>query len=173
MNFVASPQSDDPTNVSDSLTAVTQLIASAQTSLKLQVYEFDTSIYKSSEHWHVLDDAIRAAAGRGVQVQILVDKTALKTGKKDLEALAQVPNIQLQVVTVPEWSGGPIAYARVVHSKYFIVDGTSAWVGTENWQETYFTGSRNVGLVFNSAELAGQLDQIFSQVWSSAYLSAP
>jgi phosphatidylserine/phosphatidylglycerophosphate/cardiolipin synthase-like enzyme len=173
MNFVASPQSDDPTNINDSLTAITQLIGAAQNTLKLQVYEFDTSIYKSSEHWHVLDDAIRAAAARNVQVQILVDKTALKAGKKDLEALAQVPNIQLQVVTVPEWSGGPIPYARVVHSKYFIVDGTSAWVGTENWEETYFTGSRNVGLVLNSAEIAGQLDQIFSQVWSSAYLSSP
>jgi phosphatidylserine/phosphatidylglycerophosphate/cardiolipin synthase-like enzyme len=173
MNFVASPQSDDPANIDNSLAAVTQLIASAQSTLKLQVYEFDTSIYKSSEHWKVLDDAIRGAAARGVQVQVLVDKTALKAGKKDLEALAQVQNIQLQVVTVPEWSGGAIAYARVVHSKYFIVDGTSAWVGTENWEQTYFTGSRNVGLVLNSTDIAGQLTQIFNQVWSSAYLSAP
>jgi phosphatidylserine/phosphatidylglycerophosphate/cardiolipin synthase-like enzyme len=173
MNLVASPQSDDPDGVSDSLTAVTQLMGSAQTSLKLQVYEFDTSIYKSSQHWMVLDQAVRAAAARGVQVQILVDKAALKAGKKDLEALAGVQNIQVKIVTVPQWSGGVIPYSRLVHSKYFVVDGTSGWVGTENWEQTYFTGSRNVGLVVNSADIAGKLGQIFDQVWASDYLSAP
>jgi len=173
MNLVASPQSDDPDGVSDSLTAVTQLMGSAHNSLKLQVYEFDTSIYKSAQHWMVLDQAVRAAAARGVQVQILVDKAALKAGKKDLEALAGVQNIQVKIVTVPQWSGGVIPYSRLVHSKYFVVDGTSGWVGTENWEQTYFTGSRNVGLVLNSADIAGKLGQIFDQVWSSDYLSAP
>ena len=173
MNLVASPQSDDPDGVSDSLTAVTQLMGSAHNSLKLQVYEFDTSIYKSAQHWMVLDQAVRAAAARGVQVQILVDKAALKAGKKDLEALAGVQNIQVKIVTGPQWSGGVIPYSRLVHSKYFVVDGTSGWVGTENWEQTYFTGSRNVGLILNSADIAGKLGQIFDQVWSSDYLSAP
>ncbi len=159
MNFVASPQPNNPANVNDSLTALTQLIGQAKNTLKIQVYELSTTIYKSSQHWNVSDNAVRAAAARGVHVQVLVDKAALKAGRKDLEGLdPRVPNIQVQVVTVPQWSHGEIPYARLVHSKYFVIDGTTAWVGTRTREGSYFTGSRNVGLVFNSPALAGQID---------------
>ena len=102
----------------------------------------------------------------------MVDAVALKTASKELSALAGVKNIQVKSVTIPQWSGGPIPYARLIHSKYFIVDGSVSWVGTENWSESYFSGCRNVGLILRSADTATQLDQIFDQVWNSAYSNA-
>jgi phosphatidylserine/phosphatidylglycerophosphate/cardiolipin synthase-like enzyme len=171
--MMASPPKQTPAGIEDSLTEILKALAGAKTSFKLQVYEYDTSVFGTSQHWYVLDKAIRAAAARGVQVQLLVDKAALKAGKADLQALAALPNVQLQVITVPAWSGPVIPYSRLIHSKYFIVDGTSAWVGSENWSSTYFTGSRNVGIMLVDPTVISQLNLVFSQVWNSGYGAQP
>jgi len=169
--LVASPISDLPKGIPQTLNAIVSLLNSAKTSIKIQVYQYSTKGDKNT-HWTALDTAIRAAAARGVQVQLIVDAVALKTASPELKALASSKNIQVRSVVVPQWSGGPIAYARLIHSKYFTVDGVSAWVGTENWSESYFTGCRNVGVILQSSEIAGQLGQIFDRVWTSAYATS-
>ena len=168
--LIASPTNDLPSGVSPSLDAIIQLLASARTSIKIQVYQYSTKATKGA--WLMLDNEIRKAANRGVQVKLMVDAVALKTSASTLKALTASKNIQVRAVTIPQWSGGPIQYARLIHSKYFTVDGSSSWVGTENWSESYFSGCRNVGLIIPSRDTTAQLDQIFDQVWSSAYAAA-
>ena len=167
--LVASPPSNSPKDIPDSQSAITNLIGAAKNSLRIQVYQYTTKLYKSSKRWKILDAAIRSAASRGVHVQLLVDAVAMKTGSTDLKSLATLNNIEVRTVIIPEWSGGPIPYARLIHSKYFTVDGSSAWVGTENWSGDYFTNSRNVGLTFQTPEIVVQLNQIFDRVWNSSY----
>jgi phosphatidylserine/phosphatidylglycerophosphate/cardiolipin synthase-like enzyme len=166
---VASPASVNPAGIPDTLSSVTALIGKAQQTLSIQVMQYTTSLYQSSAKWHVLDAAVRAAAARGVHVQLLVDVSSLKTGKADLQSLAKLANVEVRTVTIPQYSGGAIPYARLIHSKYLTIDGQSSWVGSENWEGSYFTGTRNVGLVVQNATVAAQLGQIFNQVWSSAY----
>lgn len=169
--LVASPPSDTPDGIPDTLTAIIKLLDSAKSSLKIQLYQYTTKLYKGSGRWTVLDSAIRKAASRGVKVKILVDVIAMKKGSTDLKALAALNNVDVRTVTIPAWSGGPIPYARLIHSKYLTVDNTSAWVGSENWSDNYFTASRNVGVTFQSAEITGKLNQIFDIVWNSAYIT--
>jgi phosphatidylserine/phosphatidylglycerophosphate/cardiolipin synthase-like enzyme len=167
IQVVASPPQDNPAGIPDTLSAIVRMIGSAQKSLNVQVYEYSTVGVAGG--WRVLDNAIRAAAARGVQVRLMVDAVALKAGSADLSALARVPNIHVMTVVIPQWSGGPIQFARLIHSKYLTVDGVRAWVGSENWRVSYFTNTRNVGLVFADAGLVGELDTIFGRVWTSAY----
>jgi phosphatidylserine/phosphatidylglycerophosphate/cardiolipin synthase-like enzyme len=164
---VASPTVDLPKSISDTLSTITGLIASAKQNLNIQVYEYSTK--GDSGTWTVLDQAIRGAAARGVKVQMLLDAVTLKQGSKALTALGMVPNISVRTVIIPQWSGGPLAYARLIHSKYLTVDNSSAWVGSENWIQNYFTGTRNAGMTTHSAQITAQLNQIFNQVWTSAY----
>jgi phosphatidylserine/phosphatidylglycerophosphate/cardiolipin synthase-like enzyme len=171
--LVASPPSTNPSGISDSLSAVIQLLNQAKHSIRVQVYQYATKVYGSSKHWYKLDQALKKAAARGVHVQLLVDAVSLKTGKKDLRDLASLENVEVRVVRIPEWSGGHIDYARLVHSKYLVVDDAKAWVGTENWEQSYFTGSRNVGIITQASGTVDQLARIFHQVWASDYLSAP
>lgn len=171
--LVASPASTTPSGIDDSLTNIVALIGAAHTSVKVQVYQYATKPYNGGGHWKTLDDALRAAARRGVQVQLLVDQASLNTGKPDLQALARIPNAEVRVVTIPQWSGGHLDYARLVHSKYFTIDGTTSWLGTENWQDTYFTSSRNVGAIVRSAAATAQLDQIYDRLWNSPYVKQP
>ena len=170
--LVASPPSNIPDGIPESLKAIIDLLNSAQSSVKIQMYEYTTKIYQSSTRWKTLDSAIRKAASRGVHIQLLVDAVALKAGQADLKALASSGNIEVRSVVIPEWSGGHLDYARLIHSKYFTVDNSSGWVGTENWSGSYFTSSRNVGVTLQSPDVVNQLNQIFDRVWNSTYASS-
>ncbi|MDR3606373.1 MAG: phospholipase D-like domain-containing protein [Oligoflexia bacterium] len=167
----ASPTNDVPGGVPNTLPALLNLIASAQSSIQVQMYQYSTEVYKSSQHWTALDDALRAAAARGVHVQLMVDHASVKSGGKDLAGLARLSNVEVRVVTIPQWSGGVIPFSRLIHSKYMIVDGDQGWVGTENWSGSYFTGCRNVGLIFSDQTTVSQLGLVFNQVWTSGYTS--
>ncbi len=76
------------------------------------------------------------------------------------------------MMTIPEWSGGFIPYARVVHAKYMVVDGHSSWIGTSNWERSYFYESRNVGVIAESARIGGILADFFDGNWTSEYAYA-
>ena len=168
---VASPAQVNPAGIPDSLTAITTLMRSAHHSISIQVMEYSTSVFgQTGTHWRVLDDAIRAAAGSGVHVQLLLDVGAAKKAKADLRALALVPGVEVRSVTIPTWSGGAIDFARLIHGKYVVIDGgTTAWVGSENWSKGYFTDTRNVGFLVSAPAVAGQLGQVFARVWGSLY----
>ncbi len=169
VQFYASPKSLNPPGVNDTLTALLEKIKGVKKTLDVQTYEYATSLYDSKETWTVLQDALTAAAGRGVKVRLIVDQSKVKMGGAALKALAGTPNVEVKGVLIPKWSGGTISYARLVHSKYMVFDGTSAWVGTENLEGSYFTTTRNVGVMFTDAKVVGELGQVFARVWGSAY----
>jgi phosphatidylserine/phosphatidylglycerophosphate/cardiolipin synthase-like enzyme len=117
-----------------------------------------------------LDDALRRAAARGVEVRLLVADWSKKAGAiEPLQSLERAPHIDVKLVTIPPWSKGFIPYARVVHAKYLVIDGVSAWVGTSNWEADYFMRSRNVGLWVDGASFAGRLDRFFQDGWDGPY----
>jgi phosphatidylserine/phosphatidylglycerophosphate/cardiolipin synthase-like enzyme len=172
ITLVASPPSTAVAGVADTLTEILKRINAAKASIKIQVYQYATQKYSGQGTWLNLDKALRAAAARGVQVQLMVDNVSMKAGGNALNSLARLQNFQVRTVTIPEWSGGPLAYARLIHSKYFVIDGATAWLGSENWSDTYFTGTRNVGVILETPAMAyfiGQLELIYNQVWTSAY----
>jgi phosphatidylserine/phosphatidylglycerophosphate/cardiolipin synthase-like enzyme len=86
-----------------------------------------------------------------------------------LQSLQCLPNIEVRLMSIPEWSGGFIPFARVVHAKYLVVDGDYCWVGTSNWSRGYFYGSRNVGLLVHGTSFGAQLDRFFESGWDSPY----
>ncbi len=167
-NVIVSPPAHSPEGLGRTLDELKGLFAQARRTVKIQVYQYTTEVYRSSARWLELDAAIRSVAS-GVQVQILVDAIALKNGKNELRSLSQLPNVDVRAVTIPQWSGGPLQYARLIHSKYMTIDGERSWVGTENWSKGYFTSSRNVGLSIESNTVAAQLGEIFDRVWASSY----
>ncbi|VTP60228.1 nuclease NucT [Serratia rubidaea] len=111
----------------------------------------------------MIDNALRSAAARGVQVELMVADWNTKKPEIDyLKSLALLPNVQLKVVTIPVADGGFIPYARVIHSKIMTIDERLAWVGTSNWSGGYLDNSRNLELVLNNEALAARLDGCIS-----------
>lgn len=166
---VASPTGLLPDGVPWDWPHLRDAIAGATERVRLQALSYEVVGYDKVE-WRELDDALRAAAARGVAVELIVADWS-KSGNKleSVQALARVPGIAVRFVRIPEASTGFVPYARVVHSKFLVVDGAWAWVGTSNLSRDYFHGSRNLGLVVDGAAFAGRLDGLFADLWSSPY----
>ncbi len=144
-------------------------IAKAQTSVRLQVMSYETREY-GGEEWFEFQDALAEAAARGVRVEIIVAHWGLRRSRIGaLRELARLPGVDLRVATIPEASQGFIPFARVIHSKFMVVDGARSWVGTSNIGSDYFYKSRNAGLLIEGEAVATSLDASFEGLWSSPY----
>jgi phosphatidylserine/phosphatidylglycerophosphate/cardiolipin synthase-like enzyme len=167
--LVASPPEWLPPGVGASEDELVRLIGLARSKLQIQVMKYEPLDHK--KQWYApIDNALRAAAARGVQVELLVsDWNADAPGIQWLQSLSLVPKVAVKMVTIPPHSSGFIAFARVIHGKYMIADGQTLWLGTSNWQGGYFDESRNLELVVRDAALAGQAAAVHAQLWASEY----
>ncbi len=170
VELVASPASMNPNNVRPSIDALTQMIASARTSIQIQLLDYSVVSF-DKKVWTVLDDALRAAARRGVRVQMAVSHwNTTEPGITSLKNLSQVPNIEVRISTVPlDASGVYLPYSRVIHSKYMVVDGAALWLSTSNWSSGYFLNTRNVDFVINMRDQAQEALITFDKVWTAPY----
>ncbi len=169
--LVASPPSLTPPSIRAALPSLQELLGQAKTRIRIQLLTYST-VSGKTRFWPALDNALRAAAVRGVVVQLLVSDWNLARPAVDhLKSLALIPNLEVRITSIPESSKGHIPFARVVHSKYMTVDGSLLWLGTSNWGEDYFMDSRNVELILRDPALAAQGDRIFEQLWNSRYAS--
>jgi phosphatidylserine/phosphatidylglycerophosphate/cardiolipin synthase-like enzyme len=145
------------------------LIDGAKRSVRVQVLTYRARGRDGSE-FRELEDALKRASARGVQVELLVSDWSKRPGTiEGLQALQAPPGLTVKILTVPRGSGGFIPFARVVHAKYMVVDEEQAWVGTSNWERDYFTQTRNVGLIVEGAAFAQRLERFFQDNWSSTY----
>jgi phosphatidylserine/phosphatidylglycerophosphate/cardiolipin synthase-like enzyme len=119
-------------------------------------------------HDETLDQALRRAAARGVDVRIIASDWQGGAGLAALQQLARVPGIEVKLSTVPEWSGGYVPFARVEHCKYLVADTLFTWVGTSNWSPDYFLATRNLAVTLRDRPLARQARGIFETSWRAA-----
>lgn len=169
VSLAASPTAWLPDEQTWDLPLLVQLIDGAQERVRVQLLNYKTSDYQG-RYFDELDAALRRAAARKVQVELLVaDWSKKKWTIEALQSLQCMPRIDVKLVTIPEHSSGFIPFARVVHAKYLVVDGQRSWLGTSNWGRDYFHQSRNVGLIVDGSVFASQLDGFFEQLWSSEY----
>ena len=167
--FVASPARLLPPGVPEELPFIEAALDAAKTRARVQLLSYAVVGYDKVE-WRRLDAALRRAAARGVQVELIVADWSKKKGKVEvLQALDAADNITVRLASIPLHSEGAIDFARVVHAKYLVIDGRWSWVGTSNWSRDYFEASRNVGLVVEGAPFAAELDRVFSRLWASPY----
>ncbi|MFN0149722.1 MAG: phospholipase D-like domain-containing protein [bacterium] len=165
---VASPRNFLPGGVPWDEPRLVAMIDSAKTSVVVQLLTYKPM--SGGEYYEALDGALQRAAARGVNVRLLcADWCKRPSTIPHLKTLAVVPNFEVKMITFPEWSGGFIPFARVIHSKYMVVDGRASWIGTSNWERDYFYESRNVGVTVESEKIGGILDRFFASGWESEY----
>ncbi len=147
------------------------LIDSARDTIAIQLLTYSPAD-RDHGYYEVFENALRRAAGRGVTVQILLADWCKRPPAIDyLKGLGLVPGIEVRLMTIPEWSGGFIPFARVCHAKYMVVDGENFWIGTSNWSRDYFHNSRNVGLIGRGVTHGALLRAYFLNGWQSNYAS--
>lgn len=72
--------------------------------------------------------AIERAAARGVRVRVLVDASFLPKYPEVPERLRAMRGVEVRAIDGAKAFGGGI-----LHAKYFVVDGTSAYLGSQNF----------------------------------------
>lgn len=167
--LVASPPFLNPPGVRAALEALPELLGQAKERIRVQLLTY-SPVAGRVRFWPLLDNALRAAAVRGVKVQLMVaDWNLEKPAVDHLKSLALLPNVEVGVVAIPEAAAGHIPYARVIHSKTMVVDGGLLWLGTSNWGEDYFTESRNVEIIARDPDLAAQAEAVHQRLWNSRF----
>ena len=150
------------------LPRLVQMLAAARRTVRVQLLTY-RSVDRDSTYFADLETALRAAAARGVQVQLLLADWCKRRGTiEGLQSLQSLPNLEVKLVTIPPAAAGFIPFARVIHAKYLVVDGRTFWLGTSNWEKDYFYSSRNVGLIVEGG-MARRLDRFFTDNWNSPY----
>jgi phosphatidylserine/phosphatidylglycerophosphate/cardiolipin synthase-like enzyme len=164
-----SPRGFLPDSTTWDLPQILEALGAAKDSVHVTVLTY-SPVSRDDVYWPELDDALRAAAVRGVKVELMVaDWSKRKPVIDHLKSLVTIPNLSVRMVTIPEAASGFIPYARVTHAKYMTVDGHVCWVGTGNWEHTYFYNTRNVGVIVHGRELPAGLDRDFNDLWSGPY----
>jgi phosphatidylserine/phosphatidylglycerophosphate/cardiolipin synthase-like enzyme len=164
-----SPQGHLPDAATWDLPKLVQLIDGAKHSVRVQLLTYRAKS-RDGGAFPELEEALKRAAARGVKVELLLADWGKRKGTiEGLQALQSPPGLTVKLVTLPQWSGGFIPFARVVHAKYMVVDGARAWLGTSNWERDYFTQSRNVGVIVEGEAFASQLERFFQDTWTSPY----
>ncbi len=167
-DIVFSPKDLLPEGLPFDLSALVSLIEGAQRSVRVQLLSYKPAQLDGTPFVE-LDQALRAAAARGVKVELLLSHWATDEGKLGaLQNLGGTKGLQIKLLTVPQYSGGFIPFARVCHAKYLVVDGERGWLGTSDWSHDNFYSSRNVGLLLRGAQ-ADQLETIFARGWQSSH----
>ncbi|MCF7886438.1 MAG: hypothetical protein K9M80_08080 [Candidatus Marinimicrobia bacterium] len=167
----ASPYFNMPHDFYSDELAIIELIDNAQESVCIQLLSYSPSDYEN--YYHKIDNAIRRASLRSVKVEILLSDWCTREYEIPyLKSLQVLPNIEIKLSSIPQYSSGYIPYARVEHCKYMIVDNNISWVGTSNWKKDYFHNSRNLGLIVKSEQINTTLQNIFDKSWHSKYSSS-
>lgn len=173
VELVASPPSLLPHGTRPAIEALVELLRGARRSVHVQLLKYTPYPFRSHTVWPVIDAELRAAAARGVKVRLLVSDWVLGgRALPHLKALALIPNLEVKVASIPEAKEGHIPFARVIHSKYLVADEVHLALGTSNWEESYFTESRNIELLFRDSPLATQAARIHDRLWTSRYAFA-
>ncbi|MFT7485480.1 MAG: phosphatidylserine/phosphatidylglycerophosphate/cardiolipin synthase-like enzyme [Candidatus Paceibacteria bacterium] len=144
-------------------------INEAQQHIRLQVMTFRMK-GRAGESFEELESALLRAGQRGVQVQLLVADWGKRRGTiEGLKYLTQQPGIEVRMATIPPAETGHIPFARVIHSKFMVVDRDLTWIGSSNWERGYFYASRNAGLLVEGVACAQRLVEYFESGWDGPY----
>ena len=168
-----SPPSLMPAWVTSEEPALVRMIEASQHQLRIQVMTFSAiRHYGPRGWWPEIDSAIRDAAARGVQVHIIVADWALREPMEAyLKSLAVLPNITVKFSHLPQAPEGFIPYARVEHAKYAVADDRSVYIGTGNWEWSYFHTTVDASVFVEGAGPAKTLTDIFDRDWNGPYVT--
>ena len=136
-----------------------EMIGRAHQTLDIEQY------YISDEPGKLLEgvlNSIRAAAGRGVKVRIIVDARMYKTYPDSVDSLGRHRNIETRHIDFGAIAGG------IQHAKYFVVDGRESFVGSQNFDWRALEHIHELGLRINSSQVASAFEETFDIDWRLA-----
>ncbi|MFQ6370835.1 phospholipase D-like domain-containing protein [Shewanella sp. YIC-542] len=108
---------------------------------------------------------LQQAGERGVKIRFLMDKNGLRmSDEATLNTIKAIPNLSFRLIDFGKMGGG------IIHAKYIVVDGKSAFVGSQNFDWRALKHIHETGLLISDATIVSQLQAIFDIDWQAQQL---
>jgi phosphatidylserine/phosphatidylglycerophosphate/cardiolipin synthase-like enzyme len=133
------------------------MISSANKTLDIEMF------YIANEKGEVLEKILKAvkdAAGRGVQVRVIIDESFYNSSEKSADELNDIKNITIRKIPFKKIAGG------VMHAKYFVVDGKDLFLGSQNMDWRALKHIHEMGMRVKSEKMAKAFLNIFEIDWN-------
>jgi phospholipase D3/4 len=187
----SSPETINSQFRSSELTSLLNHIKAAKSFVYISVMDYvPFEIYGSSSsysYWGELDEAMKSAVARGVDVNLLVSKwnstkSQMYIGLENLQNFGRfcLPsgyyqwckgNLTVKLMELPNPTGyDAYPFTRVNHAKYVVTDQAS-YISTSNWSKDYFYSTLGVGLFTTNYQIKQDLKTIFLRDFNSKYSS--
>jgi cardiolipin synthase A/B len=127
---------------------ITTLISSARGTLLIEAEEMNDSD---------IEQAIANAAQRGVQVAVILPAAQSASGDSNSQGIAAIKQGGVQVREDPQ---------LYMHAKIIIVDGRTAFVGSENISTQSLDQNRELGIIISDSSVLNKLQTTFQSDWS-------
>ncbi len=125
----------------------TALINNAHHTLLIETEEMNDS---------AIEQALANAAQHGIQVEVILPATHGSSGDSNSQGIATIKQGGVQVREDPQ---------LYMHAKIIIVDGTMAFVGSENISTQSLDQNRELGIIVSDATVLNKLQATFQSDW--------
>lgn len=104
--------------------------------------------------------ALERAAKRGVKIRVILEKKFEKNSLDGIARLKAIPGLDLRIL---EW--GKVQGEGIIHAKFFIVDSSQAYVGSQNFDWRALKHIHETGLRVTDASVAKSVQSVFDHDW--------
>lgn len=106
---------------------------------------------------------LAAAGKRGVKIRFLMEeKGKFASDMETIERLKKIPNLEFRYLDYSKLTGNGI-----IHAKYMVIDGSAAYVGSQNFDWRSFAHIHETGLRITDPVVVAQLQKIFEHDWQA------
>jgi phosphatidylserine/phosphatidylglycerophosphate/cardiolipin synthase-like enzyme len=120
--------------------------------------------YIANEAGEALEPVIHeviAAAARGVKVRILAEKKFENIYPETLELLRNTRGTEVRILDI-----SPLTGRGVHHAKYFVIDGRTLFVGSQNWDWRALSHINELGVRISDLPVAAAFLHVFNFDWA-------
>jgi phosphatidylserine/phosphatidylglycerophosphate/cardiolipin synthase-like enzyme len=118
---------------------------------------------KSGEPLDRVIGCMERAARRGVRIRFLMEGAGMKmSDAPTLNRLRAIPGLDLSLLEF-----GRLAGTGIIHAKFFVVDGRSAYVGSQNFDWRSLEHIDETGVKIDEPQAVSQLGAIFAHDWAA------
>ena len=123
------------------------IIGSAQHTLLIETEEMNDS---------AIEQALVSAAGRGVQIEIILPAPSRSSGDSNSQGIAAINHSNITVREDPQ---------LYIHAKIMVEDGIKAFVGSENISTQSLDQNRELGILVSDSMVLSKLQSTFQTDW--------
>jgi phosphatidylserine/phosphatidylglycerophosphate/cardiolipin synthase-like enzyme len=127
--------------------------------------------YVASQSGSRLDDVIEhlaAAGARGVRIRFLMEERGKSASDPaTIERLRAIPKLEFRFLEY-----GKLSENGIIHAKYLVVDGRSAYLGSQNFDWRALAHIHETGVKIDDPVVAAQMQAIFEFDWQAQSLIA-